>query len=605
MGNIRSIFITIAVSFLLSSMPGPTQRREAAFGEFLKVQRVDGLLGQRIGLWRNHRLWFVRQDPFLLSGFLSRPGSHRWQGEHAGKWLHASVLSLRNGNDDAKLPASVDSLVRTLISCQLPNGYLGTYEDAKTFYADPADKTGWDVWTLRYNIIGLLEYYALSGDTASLGSARRMGDLLIATFGRGKPDIVGYGTRNGISSSTILESMTQLFRHTRDRRYLDFAEHVVACTERMEGHRLLGTLISGGSIVKPGDGKAYQSMANLLGFLDLYRYTGKPDYLNAVINGWRQIRERHLLVTGGPWTRKMAYNANRECFAHAEAFDPLLVDVENCCTVTWVQLNIALGSLTGEAVYFAEAEKALINQMLGHQLSDGLQWAYYTRPNEASPAFVPTIHCCASSGPRAFEVFVASTAVRFGDTVRLNHLYPASIKVNSDLSDGTLEIASPFPNPGNVIVSFPKGIKKNALLKFRTPDNASVTKILLNGKKIEPRPDGKGFLSVLVPKGREVRLEMLVGYRLQVVRHESVEGKRWLAFTHGPVTLARRSTKSEELRGILPAVAAAASSADPASELIQLPNGTFRLGKDAEGILFEPYHSISAIGIGPRTYFDY
>lgn len=596
---------TMAAAALLSAVPRFGDGGGADPGKPLRVDRVDGLLGERTGLWRSQRLWFVQRDPFLLSGFLSRPGTHRWQGEHVGKWLHASVLSMRNGNTDGRLPGSVDSVVRTLVGCQLPNGYLGTYEDAKTFYADPLDKTGWDVWTLRYNIIGLLEYHALTGDTASLGSSRRMGELLISTFGPGKLDIAEYGTRKGISSSTILESMTRLYEHTRDRRYLDFAEHVVACTERMEGHRLMSTLMSGGSIVQPGEGKAYQSMANLLGFLELYRHTGKQGYLDAVVTGWRQIRERHLLVTGGPWTRKTPYNANRECFAHADAFDPRLVDVENCCTVTWVQLNVALGSLTGEAVYFAEAEKALINQLLGHQLSDGVQWAYYTRPNEAAPAFVPTIHCCASSGPRAFEVFIAASAFRSADTLRLNHLSPATVKLDADLSDGPMEVASPFPDPGKVVVSFPKGLKRRTLLRFRIPENASVEKLRLNGARVDARADAKGYHSVSLPAGKKGVLEMEVSFSLRAMRHEVAAGKRWMAFMYGPVALARRSSKPDELGGILSSVAAAASSSDPASVLKRQPDGSFLLGGEKDGLVLEPYHRVSAMGTGPRTYFDY
>src|SRR5215207_4374828 len=55
--------------------------------------RVGGILGERLNLWRSIRLWRVVNDPFLLDGFTHPPGKHPWQGEHVGKWLHAASLA--------------------------------------------------------------------------------------------------------------------------------------------------------------------------------------------------------------------------------------------------------------------------------------------------------------------------------------------------------------------------------------------------------------------------------------------------------------------------------------------------------------------------------
>ena len=91
-----------------------------------------------------------------------------------------------------------------------------------------------------------------------------MGDLLIEVYGGNGADLTNYGTRKGISATTLLESIVMLYERTADAKYLHFAEHIV---ERMEANpalRLMSSLLTGGGVVHPGEGKGYPSMgANL------------------------------------------------------------------------------------------------------------------------------------------------------------------------------------------------------------------------------------------------------------------------------------------------------------------------------------------------------
>ena len=254
----------------------------------IDLKEEGGLLGERVSLWRNHRLWYIAESGFLIEGFEHRPGTHAWQGEHLGKWLHAAVLTWRMTGDD-KLQKEMASNVDRLLSTQLPDGYLGTYDSEMTFVAmpepeaegkfvqDDVGKTkrlgGWDIWTHRYNLYGLLTYEQNFQDERIVDACRRAADLLIRVYGEGGSDITRYGTRQGLSSTTLLESIMMLYERTGDKTYLEFAEHMVATTENNPRHRLMGTMLEGGSVVHPGDGKGYQLMANLLGFLRLYRCT--------------------------------------------------------------------------------------------------------------------------------------------------------------------------------------------------------------------------------------------------------------------------------------------------------------------------------------------
>jgi hypothetical protein len=165
----------------------------------LPSSQADGLLAQRVELWRHGRLWHMlaAEDDYLLSGFEKRPGKHPWQGEHVGKWLHAATLAYEQTHEKRLLEALQETVGR-LLAAQEPNGYLGTYAEKQRFYMVPADNRRWDTWTHRYNLYGLLTYDRFHSDGRVVEACRKMADLLIEVYGEGKYDLTQYGTRQGI-----------------------------------------------------------------------------------------------------------------------------------------------------------------------------------------------------------------------------------------------------------------------------------------------------------------------------------------------------------------------------------------------------------------------
>ena len=89
--------------------------------------------------------------------------------EDADEVIDVVFLWWRDGDGDL-VDRLMDAIVRTYIACQMPDGYLGTY-----LYKDRW--TEWDVWAHKYAIIGLLNYYAITGYKPALETARRAADL--------------------------------------------------------------------------------------------------------------------------------------------------------------------------------------------------------------------------------------------------------------------------------------------------------------------------------------------------------------------------------------------------------------------------------------------
>ena len=90
---------------------------------------------------------------------------------------------------------------------QLADGYIGNYR------ADRRAQGGWDVWGVKYTLMGLLYYHDLTHEERPLACARRLADWLIGEVGPGgKRRIVTTGNYCGMPSCSVLEPIVWLYR---------------------------------------------------------------------------------------------------------------------------------------------------------------------------------------------------------------------------------------------------------------------------------------------------------------------------------------------------------------------------------------------------------
>ncbi len=355
--------------------------------------KIGGFLGERVQNNEKNRLLVVDEDD-LLAGFRNRPGKQAWIGEHVGKFLHAATLAWANSGD-AKLREKIDRVASELIKTQEADGYLGTYVKDKRFgLYSGAD---WDVWVHKYNLIGLLTYHEYTGNEAALASSRKMGDLLLNTFGPGKKSILAAGTHMGMAATSVLEPIVLLYRATGEEKYLDFAKYIVQSWDEPNGPKIIKTLTEKGKVNQTANGKAYEMLSNLVGLCELARATGDVKYLDAPKKAWLDIVENQRYITGTASSHEH-FHADHELPSNNAANMG-----ETCVTTTWIQLNWQLLRLTGEAKYGDEIERAYYNHLAGAQLPDGSQWCYYT-PLEGTKPYGNATNCCLSSGPRAMAL---------------------------------------------------------------------------------------------------------------------------------------------------------------------------------------------------------
>lgn len=353
-------------------------------------QKIDGYLGERMKVNLEGRLLHVDEQG-IIEGFQHRPGKQDWIGEHAGKFLDAAANTWEYTHD-ARLKTLMDRIAHNLMAAQLPDGYLGTYTDDKRW-------TSWDVWVHKYDLLGLLSYYRVTRDPAALQTARKIGDLLVKTFGDkpGQRDIIHAGEHVGMAATSVLEPMVYLYRATGSRPYLDFCYYITRAWEEPGGPKIISSIMATGSVYKTANAKAYEMLSNLVGLAELYRLTGDVTFFKPLPIAWEDIVARRLYISGTA-SSKEHFTDN-----HVLPADESAHVGEGCVTVTWIQFNLELLRLTGDARYADQIERSVFNQLLAAQDPTNGNICYFTPLNGEKEA-TPGINCCVSSEPRGISL---------------------------------------------------------------------------------------------------------------------------------------------------------------------------------------------------------
>lgn len=455
---------TFASANKIEALPYLVPARLHNAAEMVKASDValGGWLGNRVTANAKNRLLNIDTAP-LLAGFIQKPGSHPWIGEHIGKWLNAATLAWANNGDEA-LHAKITAAASQLIAAQEEDGYLGTYIPSKRFgIYDGAD---WDVWSHKYCLMGLLTFYRYSRDVHAFTAAKKAADLLIATFPSQK-SILSAGTHEGMAATSVLEPIVLLYRLSAEEKYLDFAKYIVASWSEPNGPNIVTTLLTDKKVNKTANGKAYEMLSNLVGLSDLARVTGDNQMIEACRNAWQDIVDNQLHITGS--------TSRWEHFQKDGDFrcDVLAHIGETCVTTTWIQFNQSLLQLTGEARFGDELERSFYNHLAAAQHPDGDDWCYYTAL-QGRKQYDQGITCCHSSGPRGMALAPLSAILlgKDGDEPAILINSFESLGAEFEIGGNKVKITqeSEFPRNGKAKIFVIASAPTRFALKIRAPN---------------------------------------------------------------------------------------------------------------------------------------
>ncbi|MDP3312098.1 beta-L-arabinofuranosidase domain-containing protein [Lutibacter sp.] len=423
-------------------------------------QQYTGYLDVRFTQNLKERLLKVDEEG-LTGSYLKRPGIHPWAGEHIGKYLE-TASNVWKLTGDPELKKQMDRIAFILINTQLEDGYLGTYTQDQYW-------TSWDVWSHKYNLHGLLGYYAATGYQPALEASKKMGDLVCKTFGNneGQSDIILSGTHIGMAATSVLDAMVDLYKYTADKKYLDFCYYITDAFEQENGPKVISSMLATGKVKNVANGKAYEMLSNYVGLVKLYEVTGDTKFLKVSEMAWQDVVDNQLYITGT--------TSSHEHFQDDDYLPSNNTDNmgEGCVTTTWVQLNMNLFDVTGDIKYLNQLEKSVYNQLLGAENPETGCVSYYTPLMNKKP-YTCHITCCQSSVPRGIALIPYFTFGNLKNVPTILFYEPANYKetiatINKEEIEATFKIAGNFPESGNVSITVETSKSANFPLALRVP----------------------------------------------------------------------------------------------------------------------------------------
>ena len=541
--------------------------------------KLKGALGERLDRMVERHVGGTDVD-YITAPFLEKTERKGWwQTEFWGKYMHAAVPYAAYSGAP-KIAADIRRGIDRILASQEENGYIGNYPD------ELRCGEGWDVWGLKYTLLGLLHYYDAVAKTEGRGNkeegrradgqrvlaaAKRLCDYVIGEIGpngkRGR-ELWQTGNWSGYASSSILEPVVWLCRRVAAaegaaaaQKYLDFATYVVKGMAVPEaGPRLVDLALKGVSVAdrnepdydksapwayvcKYGRSKAYEMMSCYQGLLEYVECVNEMNLSSALVrdNPWLEklgglealrraavmtaedIAKEEINLAGGCASSEAWFHGARK--QHL----PYLRLQETCVTTTWMRLCEKLLAATDDPRWADRIERTFYNAYLAALKADGSEFAGYTpltgnRYHGQHHCYMHT-DCCTANGPRGFLCFLRELFRSDGKTATFNFYASALVK--------GFDMYSLYPRANEArIVSHTTG---PLALRLRIPAWSAKTVVKVNGVAQRDVKPGAYFTV-----SREWALGDIVeiAFDMPVVAHTLAHH---VAFTRGPVLLARDS----------------------------------------------------------------
>lgn len=553
---------------------------------------LRGRLGKALEKSVNHRLKKVNYD-HLVAPFRDRnERDGRWRCEFWGKIVRSAIRSW-HAVPDPGLEQLIRKTVHDLCATQTPDGCISSY---------PAElqTKDWDIWGRKYALLGLCRYYREIERSEEVRHAvARCLDHLMTQVGPEAQRIVDCGHHTGLAASSLLGAVVAAARVTGEKRFLDYAKWIAAQGGSTEGD-IFALARRGTAPAELGNGKAYEMTSCFEGLLELYRETGDPEQLDAVMKYFRAVRDRELFITGAGGLKDMWGEFWYEGRRNQTRSDAGSLG-ETCVTTTCIRFFGQILRLTGELSAADEMERALYNGILGAMVPDGSWWLHANPTPLAGSSFkkragdqIPDYgeDCCVAQGPEALATAACYAVMRTeeGPAVLFYEACEAKIPL-ADGSEAALSITGNYPDGATAAITVSLSAPRRFRLKLRVPAWSTRTRIRVAGEEIPARPGTFAEIDRLWRTGDRVELEFDLRFRAV----PAPDGGALLAAMRGPVLFARDSRLGELDTPVSPEEIENAQEipAEPEfARLCRLPDGSKLCDYASAGNRFTPENTL-------------
>jgi DUF1680 family protein len=468
----------------LHTVPLPAVRMaDAAFWTPLRQGNVERGIPRLHGLLEQHG----HMDNFrrLKAGGVRAPALQRqgplFTDSDLYKWIEAAGYALQT-EDRPELRALADADIADIAAAQEPSGYLNT------FYIEQQEPERYQHLEHSHEMYCAVAYARATGDDTLLQVACRVADHLDSVFGPGKNE-----TTDGHPEIEL--ALIELYRHTREQRYLDLAAFLLSRPQSLQN---LLPIAERESLI----GHCVRSSYICCGGADLVMETGDPKMLANLESLWQDLVRGKIYVNGGVGAR---YEG--EAFGEPYELPNARAYAETCAQIGHFMWAFRMLLLTGKCQYAEAMEWILYNGLRSGVNLAGDEY-FYMNPlshdgSEAVPATghrVPPMvrsawHGCTCCPPNV-QRLLASLPGYFLTVAERElhvHLYDAleaEVEVPG-VGPVRLEIQTRYPWESGVVIKVEPGEAAEFALHLRIPQWADGAAAFVSGGGAEPGVPGE------------------------------------------------------------------------------------------------------------------
>ena len=510
-----------------------------------------------------------------------KEGKHQGFAWHDGdfyKWMEAAMYVYAQ-NKDKKILTELDEIIAIIGQAQEEDGYLHTKIQIDPKIDRYENRKYHEMYNSGHLFSTACIHYRLTGQKNFLTIATKQADLLYSVF---MPESRQYG-RFGFNQTQII-GLVELYRTTRDKRYLKLAEkfinnrgkYKVEDDQTTLGYPI-GDMVQERTPIRESSeavGHAVLALYYYAGAADVAAETGEKALIDALDRLWENVTEKKMYVTGAVgqahYGRSTSKDKIEEGFIDEYMMPNMTAYNETCANITNSMFSYRMLGLHGESKYADVIELVLFNSALSGISVGGKDYFYsnplrmidgsrdYAQHNTELPERQPYLECfcCPPNLVRTIAQLSGWAYSLSKNGVAVN-LYGGN-KLNTHLLDGTaLQLTQETQYPWNGAVKITIDECKNTPfdIQLRIPDWALGSKILVNGKDANAKIyTGKfAILEREWRKGDVISLSMPLNVKLVEGNSRIEEVRNQVAVKRGPVVYCLESIDLPKNTSILDA----------------------------------------------------
>jgi DUF1680 family protein len=444
-------------------------------------------------------------------------GRFRGPSFHDGDFYKTleAVAAMYALTKNPKLEKWMDEAIDVIGKAQKPDGYIYTKniieqkKSGKEKMFD--DQLSFEAYNFGHLMTAACVHYRATGKTTLLNIAKKAADFLIGFYNSATPELA----RNAICPSHYM-GLTELYRSTNEKRYLDLVVHLINIRGTVEGTDDNSDRAPFREMNRVA-GHAVRANYLFAGVADVYAETGDETLMNTLNKMWSNVINTKMYVTGGCGALYDGVSVDgtsykpdtvqkvHQSYGRDYQLPNFSAHNETCANIGNVLWNWRMFLLTGETKYADIVELALYNSVLSGVSMDGSKY-FYTNPLAATTNYpyhlrweggrIPYIsksNCCPPNVVRTIAE-VNNYIYSIGEKGLYINMYGGST-LTTELHDGTkikLEQTTEYPWNGKIVITIKEATDKPVNIFLRIPGWSKGYSLSINGvyPKVKNRDGG-------------------------------------------------------------------------------------------------------------------